>query len=96
MTQTPFGQVVGRKTTTDSLNRGDVLNLVSKAKVFKPAPEIPLPPLTAADTSIMGEVAALLTEYAENRPDCTLAVVYYDTTGDGDGDTWMIGLNCRF
>ena len=88
--KTPFGQVAGRR-VTEPLDRGDVLDLVSKAGWR--AADIDVPILTPADTSFIGRVSDALIDLAP-EPGCRFTVEYFDSNGDGEGDVWMVGFRC--
>tara|TARA_R110002051_G_C8607715_1_gene481391 strand:+ start:40 stop:324 length:285 start_codon:yes stop_codon:yes gene_type:complete len=94
MAQTPFGQVAGSRLTTDKLDRGDVLNLVSKAG-WRKAPEVYIPPLTPADDSLIERLSQRLISLAP-EPGCRRSVQYVDTNGDGDADHFIVGWICSF
>ena len=94
MAQTPFGQVAGSRLTTDKLDRGDVLNLVSKAG-WRKAPEVYIPPLTPADDSLIESLSQMLISLAP-EPGCRRSVQYVDTNGDGDADHFIVGWICSF
>ena len=90
---TPFGSVAGQRTTTAKLDRGDVVNLVSKAGWR--AADIDIPTLTPADASFIGRVSDALIDLTP-EPGCRLTVEYLDTTGDEEADSWVVGFRCGF